>query len=297
MEWEQSARALIKAAFQEDFGKLGDLTTLTTVPKSQVSSVKIVSREKGVLSGIRLAKLVFQELDATIEWKQFSKDGDRIEAGSCIATLTGSLQTLLMGERTVLNFLSHLSGIASRTKQYVDLVEGTRAGIYDTRKTLPGYRWLQKAAVRDGGGENHRFGLYDAVMIKDNHVAAWKATHSSASLSRLVEETRTALQTSLKLHEKVPLIIEVDRLEQFREVIPGQPDIVLLDNMTPDLLRKAVEMRDRLSTNILLEASGGITLQTVRQVAESGIDRISIGALTHTIDPIDIGFDWSKNLL
>jgi nicotinate-nucleotide pyrophosphorylase (carboxylating) len=202
-----------------------------------------------------------------------------------VATVTGPLDKLLIGERTMLNFLTHLSGIATLTRRFVDAVAGTKAQILDTRKTLPGYRVLEKYAVRCGGGTNHRMGLYDGVLIKDNHLAAWTKSESIAD----------AIRTARRKSPGVSIEVEVDTLEQLREALKGQPEIVLLDNMTPARLREAVAIRDALNgqPQVLLEASGGVALETVREIALTGVERISIGALTHSAPALDLAFDWS----
>lgn len=213
------------------------------------------------------------------------KDGLPVAAGETIAVVSGSTRQLLIAERTVLNFMTHLSGIATLTNLFVREVAGTSATILDTRKTHPGFRLLEKYAVRCGGGKNHRIGLYDAILIKDNHLAARKRSHPNESAEAL-------LQSARKKYPETIIEVEVDTLEQLQEMIPGKPDIILLDNMSNDQLRQAMEIRDRLNPNILLEASGGVNLQTVQQIASTGVDRISIGSLTHSAPAFDIGFDW-----
>jgi nicotinate-nucleotide pyrophosphorylase (carboxylating) len=215
--------------------------------------------------------LVFEELSSDVSWKLTATDGQPIERGSVIASITGPVRSLLTGERTVLNFMTHLSGIASQTARFVEQVRGTRAVILDTRKTLPGYRLLQKYAVRCGGGTNHRMGLYDGILIKDNHLAA----RGESSCAAAVADAR-AYMASIAAHAKIE--IEVDSLSQLRDALNEKPEIVLLDNMPHEMLREAVAIRDARSHETLLEASGGVNLQTVRAIAESGVDRISIGS-------------------
>jgi nicotinate-nucleotide pyrophosphorylase (carboxylating) len=192
----------------------------------------------------------------------------------------------LIGERTTLNFVGHLSGIASLTHEFVAAASGTAATILDTRKTLPGWRSLAKYAVRAGGGTNHRMGLFDGVLVKDNHIAAWSRLVGNSRLADAVRQARAESPTGVSIE------FEVDTLEQLRDVLDGRPDIVLLDNMTTDQLREAVRLRNETAPQVLLEASGGITLQTVRAIAETGVERISIGALTHSARCFDLGFDF-----
>jgi nicotinate-nucleotide pyrophosphorylase (carboxylating) len=216
-----------------------------------------------------------------------SADGDRLAPGQCLARLAGPVRALLIAERTLLNLLMHLSGVATLTSQFVDAVGDIQVAVLDTRKTLPGWRVLEKYAVHCGGGVNHRMGLYDGVLIKDNHLAS--AADSHRSIADSIAAARAFAPTG------IPIEVEVDTLDQLREALAAQADIVLLDNMTPDQLREAVAMRDATasSKSIRLEASGGVNLDTIRAIAESGVDRISIGALTHSAPALDIGFDWT----
>ncbi len=282
---QESAEHLIELGLQEDLRERGDLTCQSTIPESLNASVNIVSRQHGVLSGLVVIPCVFKHLPGNITWKLHLQDGDSVERGSLVATISGPVRSLLIGERTVLNFLTHLSGIATRTAEFVRAIHGTNAIILDTRKTLPGYRLLQKYAVRCGGGTNHRMGLYDGVLIKDNHLAA----RGDASCASAVADARAYLK-SIGLPPMVE--IEVDSLEQLRDALAQQPDIVLLDNMGPDMLKEAVQIRNAIAPATRLEASGGVTLQTVRAIAETGVERISIGGLTHSSPALDLGFDW-----
>jgi nicotinate-nucleotide pyrophosphorylase (carboxylating) len=233
---------------------------------------------------------VFSELDASVTVQYHKQDGDTVTRQTLIASITGPVRTLLTGERTVLNFMTLLSGIASRTAEFVAEVKHTNAVILDTRKTFPGYRLLQKYAVRCGGGTNHRMGLYDGILIKDNHIAA---RGDSTCAAAVADARRYA-----KLHHVNPNIeIEVDSLDQLRNALQESPEIVLLDNMSPETMQQAVAIRNSSnSPSTHLEASGGVTLLTVRAIAESGVDRISIGSLTHSSPALDIGFDWPWQL-
>ncbi|MFV0445902.1 MAG: carboxylating nicotinate-nucleotide diphosphorylase [Planctomycetaceae bacterium] len=285
----RSAQTLIDLALAEDLSQLGDVTSATLIPAEARGTVQIVARQRGVLSGLPLASMVFQQVDPRIEVAPRVSDGARLERGTIVADVTGPVRGLLTGERTMLNFLTHLSGIASLTRRFADAIAGTRAVLLDTRKTLPGYRLLQKYAVRCGGGQNHRMGLYDAVLIKDNHLAAWISS-GSHTIAEAIQSARAQVPTDVTVE------VEVDSLRQLREALSAGPDIVLLDNMTLDLLRESVALRDELASNVRLEASGGVTLETVREIAETGVDRISSGALTHSAIALDLAFDWSAAL-
>lgn len=289
-ECEAAARALTKMSLQEDLRDIGDLTSLSTIPADLNATVNIVSRQAGVVSGLTVLPVVFSELDASVAVQYHKQDGDNVTRQTLIASITGPVRTLLTGERTVLNFMTLLSGIASRTAEFVAEVKHTKAVILDTRKTFPGYRLLQKYAVRCGGGTNHRMGLYDGILIKDNHIAA---RGDSTCAAAVADARRYA-----KLHHVNSKIeIEVDSLDQLRNALQESPEIVLLDNMSPETMQQAVAIRDSSnSPSTLLEASGGVTLLTVRAIAESGVDRISIGSLTHSSPALDLGFDWPWQL-
>ncbi len=278
-----AAQVLIDLTLVEDLNGGTDLTCSALIRPDERAAVQVVARRRGVLAGEPLGRMVFATLDPDVDWAAERQDGDVLEPGSVVATVTGRLASLLTGERTMLNFLTHLSGIASLTRQFVEAAAGTRAQILDTRKTLPGWRALQKYAVRCGGGTNHRMGLYDGVLIKDNHLAAWTEGHSIA------EAVGTARQRS---PTGIGIEVEVDTLDQLVDALRGRPEIVLLDNMSPAQLRSAVELRDAQAPGVLLEASGGITLETVAEVARTGVERISIGGLTHSAPALDLAFDW-----
>lgn len=268
-----------------------DLTCAALVDPEAWATIDVVIRREGVLAGFPVAELVFPRLEY-VNWETLLTDGSAVRPGDVIARVEGPLRSLLIGERTALNFLMHLSGVATQTRQYVDAVAGTKAVILDTRKTLPGWRILEKYAVRCGGGTNHRMGLSDGVLIKDNHLAAWMASTDSESHSIAA----AVLQARDRSPKGVSIEVEVDTLEQLRDALAGSPDIVLLDNMGPPQLRDAVKLRDQLAGSVLLEASGGITLANIREIAECGVDRISVGALTHSAPALDIAFDWHVGL-
>ncbi len=280
-----AATTLTRMSLNEDLRDVGDVTCLSTISADLQATVQIVSRESGVVSGLPLIPIVFQELDSDVKAVVPVHDGDRIQRGTILASLSGPVRALLTGERTILNFMTHLSGIASRTALFVDAIAGTKACILDTRKTLPGYRALQKYAVRCGGGTNHRMGLYDGVLIKDNHLAA----RGDSACASAVADARRYMKASGR---NTSIEIEVDTLKQLLDALKEKPEIVLLDNMSPDQLREAVALRDQYGPTTLLEASGGISLQSVRSVAETGVERISIGGLTHSSPALDLGFDW-----
>jgi nicotinate-nucleotide pyrophosphorylase (carboxylating) len=282
----RAAAKLIRLALDEDLGAAGDLTTRALIGEHETGTVRIVARQSGVLAGIAVAEQVFQIVDPTVRFTTLVAEGAALQRGTIVAELTGPLPSLLSGERTALNFLTHLSGVASLTRRFVAAIEGTRAQIYDTRKTLPGWRVLEKSAVRLGGGRNHRHGLYDMVLIKDNHLAGWLAAKNGRTIADAVRQAREQVGPA------VPIEVEVDSLEQLRDALSGNPDLVLLDNMTCAQLREAVALRDAAAPNIELEASGGVTLETVADIARTGVERISVGALTHSAVALDLAFDW-----
>lgn len=285
-----TARKLIQQAFEEDLQDGVDLTTVNLVPAEALGAVKVVSRACGVLSGAVIAQQAFEHNDPRIEYSPILHDGAPLVLGSVIAEIQGPMRSILTAERTALNFLTLLSGVASSTHEFVEAVLGTPAQILDTRKTLPGLRHLQKFAVRCGGGSNHRRGLFDAVLIKDNHLAWWKH-NGAATLGDAVRMMRK------RIPDGTIVEIEVDNIAQFREVLEASPDIILLDNMSDSQLRQAVQERNSSHLAVQLEASGGINLNNVSGVARTGVDRISVGALTHSAVALDIGLDWSESLI
>ncbi|MCQ8185297.1 carboxylating nicotinate-nucleotide diphosphorylase [Parvularcula maris] len=267
---------LVRAALNEDLAQGGDLSSLSTIDRAAEGSAALRLRTGGVVAGTALARIAFALVDPRIELSLLIEDGEHGEHGETIMRAEGPVVSLLTAERTALNFLTHLSGIATLTAAYVAETQGTAARIAATRKTLPGLRLVQKHAVRMGGGMTHRMSLSDAVMIKDNHVAA------SASIADAVAKARAYAGHTVKIE------LEVDTLAQLEEALPAKPDIILLDNMSTDELRKAVELN---SGQAILEASGGVNLDTVRAIAQTGVDVISVGALTHSAPALDIGMD------
>jgi nicotinate-nucleotide pyrophosphorylase (carboxylating) len=267
-------RDLIKRALAEDLAGGEDITSVATVSGSEKVVADFVARKAGVLAGIEMAKTVLEEVGLS-DIEVLVHDGSAIEAGTVLMTVRGDTRAILLAERTALNFLGHLSGIATLTRTWVDSISGTSCLIRDTRKTTPGMRQLEKYAVRMGGGTNHRMSLSDAALIKDNHIAAAGGVSKAFS----------------KVREKFPateIEIELDTLDQLREVIPLKPDLVLLDNMNPAQCREAVAL---VSASIKLEASGGISLENSKSYAETGVNYLAIGALTHSAPVLDIGLD------
>ena len=264
---------IVLAALAEDIGA-GDVTTDATVPADAVGVADLLVKEAGVVCGVRVAETTFRALDPDIRFEALASDGDVVEPPAVVARISGSERAILTGERVALNFLGRLSGIATLTRRYVDAIEGTDASVLDTRKTTPGLRELEKYAVACGGGRNHRFGLDDAVLVKDNHLRA------AGSVSAAVELVRAA--TAL------PIEVECDTLDQVAEALAVGVDAILLDNMSLDQLREAVDLTGGRAR---LEASGGVTLDTIRAIAETGVDEISVGALTHSARSLDVSLE------
>jgi nicotinate-nucleotide pyrophosphorylase (carboxylating) len=299
-EIEDDLRRLVRLAVYEDLDRGQDWTTVCLVPPEASAHANVVARQGGVIAGLAAIGTVLDEMDIAAEVQLRAGDGEAVAAGAIVATISGSARDLLTSERLILNLLGRLSGIATLTRQYVDAIAGTGARLYDTRKTTPGWRRLEKYAVRCGGGHNHRRGLFDAILIKDNHLAFGREEPGAAAYSP-VEAVRKAKaflaqQAALPLpgapDPQMLVEIEVDSLDQLRQVLPERPDIVLLDNMTPEMLREAVTIRNQGAPQTELEASGGINLQTIRAVAETGVERISCGALTHSAQCLDVALDW-----
>jgi nicotinate-nucleotide pyrophosphorylase (carboxylating) len=268
---------IVRAALAEDLGRAGDITSAATIPAGTRARAKLVARKAGVLAGLACAAQSFRVIDPSVSFRAKARDGAKLKVGETVAEIEGPAIAILSGERVALNFVGHLSGIATLTAAYVAKVAHTRAKIVDTRKTLPGLRALEKYAVRCGGGANHRFGLDDAVLIKDNHIAV------AGSVAASLKAARGAVGHLVKVE------IEVDSLDQLAEVLQaGAADAVLLDNMDLATLKRAVEMA---RGKLVLEASGGVTLETVAKIAETGVDVISSGALTHSAPALDVALD------
>ena len=271
-------KPLVEAALTEDLGRRGDVTSQATIPATMQAQLQIKARQAGVICGMDLARLSFALVDAQIEFAAQVVDGETVAAGTVLAIVSGNARHLLTAERTALNFMTHLSGIATATRQIVDSVAEYPAQITCTRKTIPGLRTVQKYAVRCGGGRNHRLGLDDAILIKDNHIA-------------IAGDIKTAIQQAQDFAgHLIPIEVEVDTLAQLEQALEAGVSLVLLDNMSPETLSKAVTMcKGRAKT----EASGGITPETVQAVAETGVDFIAMGYLTHSTTALDIGLDFS----
>lgn len=295
---EEDCRRLVRLAVAEDLDRGHDWTTLALAPEGAQAVAQIVARQAGIICGLEAARVTLLEMDATVSWQPLCKDGDAVQPSDIVARLEGSARDLLTAERTLLNFMGRLSGIATLTRQYVQAIAGTSAHIYDTRKTTPGWRRLEKYAVQCGGGRNHRSGLYDAVLIKDNHLALGRQRLKRSPRykpAEAVQQAREFLAQHLSQDPSAaPLIVEVevDTLNQFDEVLPTVPDIILLDNMSLGNLRAAVMRRNLFGSATELEASGGVNLKTVRGIAETGVERISVGALTHSAICLDLALDW-----
>jgi nicotinate-nucleotide pyrophosphorylase (carboxylating) len=287
-----AGRPLIHLALAEDLGPIGDVTIQALLTHQGSGSAFFVARSAGVLAGLEAAALVFETIDPTVTVERLRDDGASIQKGDRVARVAGSLQSLLLGERTALNLVQRISGVATMTRRFVDAVAGTKAKIVDTRKTTPGFRRLEKYAVRCGGGQNHRIGLFDMILVKDNHLVALRNADPAAAVAEALRRARVYRES----HDpSLPIMIEVDSLVQLDAALAGQtarPDFVLLDNMPPADMQEAVRRRDRVAPAVLLEASGGVSLATVRAIAETGVDRISVGALTHSAPAWDLALDF-----
>lgn len=268
---------ILRRALDEDLSEIGDITSRLTVPENKTAKAVFSAREKGVIAGLEMALKTFTLVDKNLEVTFHRRDGEMVMPGDTLATVEGNARSILNAERVALNLLTHLCGIATATREMVQLLEGTKAQLLDTRKTLPGLRALQKYAVAVGGGVNHRMGLFDMIMIKDNHIAY------AGGLRPALEAAKAGKPDGIKIE------VEVDTLSQLEDLLEvGGADIVLLDNMPPETLKEAVEM---VNGRLVTEASGNITTKTIRAVAQSAVDYISSGALTHSVMNFDIGLD------
>jgi nicotinate-nucleotide pyrophosphorylase (carboxylating) len=296
IEWdatvEDDLRQLVRLAVREDLGRQNDWTTVALVEPEQKGRAAVVAREAGVVAGLRAVPVLIDEMQAAIDWRAQVGDGDSVTAGATLGELAGSARDLLTCERPLLNLVGRLSGVATLTHHYMQRVAGTGARIYDTRKTTPGWRRLEKYAVRCGGGWNHRTGLFDAILIKDNHLALTASQHASPSAA--VRRAREFVRQAVAEGIAAPMLveIEIDDLAQLDDVLAAGPDIVLLDNLPLEALRQAVTRRNEISPSVELEASGGVTLDTVHQIALAGVERISVGGLTHAARSLNVALDW-----
>jgi nicotinate-nucleotide pyrophosphorylase (carboxylating) len=267
-----AARVLIGLALREDVGK-GDITTDNLIPAADRRNAFMIAKASGIIAGLEVAEMVFRQFDPLLEWKPKKMDGEPVSGGEIIVEFSATYRALLTGERTALNFLQRMSGIATASSEYAGAVAGTYTKILDTRKTLPGFRLLDKYAVRAGGATNHRTGLYDMVMIKDNHIAV------AGGISNAVKAIRKSVEVTVKVE------VETTTLEEVREALEAGADIIMLDNMDTETMRKAVGL---VAGRAKTEASGNMTVGRIREVAETGVDYISVGALTHSVKALDI---------
>ncbi|WP_018753554.1 carboxylating nicotinate-nucleotide diphosphorylase [Paenibacillus sanguinis] len=274
---EEIARC-IRGWLQEDVGS-GDVTTAVTIPTGHESKGIIHAKQDGVIAGMPAARLVFEIVDPSLRFTPLVKDGQRVEKGTVIAEVEGSTHRILTGERLALNLLQRMSGIATRTRTFVEALGGLPTRLVDTRKTTPGHRMLEKYAVRTGGGANHRFGLYDAVMIKDNHIKG------AGGIAQAVSRARAAIPHTMTIE------VETENLEQVNEALQAGADIIMLDNMAPVLMKEAVHRIKQVAPHVIVEASGNVSLETIRDIAESGVDVISVGRLTYSFESLDISLD------
>ena len=275
-------RAAVQAALAEDIGR-GDVTSLATVPAKATFAVVMRARKPLVVAGLPFAEAAFRQRSPAVRITRFARDGQRLKAGASLLQIFGSARAILSAERVALNFVQRLSGVATLTAQYVAAIKGTRVQILDTRKTTPGWRRFEKYAVACGGGRNHRFGLYDLVLIKDNHLAALREAKPNA--------VAAAVQRARRKFPRLQVEVEADTLTQVKQAVEAGVDIILLDNMTPAQLCRAVKL---VAGRAKTEASGGVNLQTVRAIAQTGVDFISVGALTHSARAVDIGLDFES---
>ena len=268
----RSAEVLFDLAYAEDIGD-GDITTNNLIDPRENRRAQLVAKEEGVIAGLPVAEMVFKKFDSSLEWNELLPDGSKVKPGDIIAEFKGNYRALLSGERKALNFLQRLSGIATYANRCMKEIEGTNVEILDTRKTLPGYRYLDKYAVRMGGASNHRFGLYDMVMIKDNHIKV------AGGITQAVEAIRKRVPKSIKIE------VETTNLDQVKEALAADVDIIMLDNMSSSMMKECVKV---INKRAKIEASGNMTQKRIRKVAHTGVDYISIGALTHSVKALDI---------
>jgi nicotinate-nucleotide pyrophosphorylase (carboxylating) len=276
--YNEAIREQIRAWLAEDVG-YGDVTTETTIPAGTTSSAIIHVKEDGVIAGLPVARLVFDVVDPSLTFRAVVQDGDRVVRGTVLAELEGSAHSILTGERLALNLMQRMSGVATKTRTFVDALQGLPTRLVDTRKTTPGHRLLEKYAVTIGGGSNHRFGLYDAVMIKDNHIKG------AGGIRAAVDAARARIPHTMTIE------VETESLAQVDEALEAGADIIMLDNMTNALMKEAVARIKGRAPHVKVEASGGVRLETIRAIAETGVDVISVGALTYSFQALDISLD------
>jgi nicotinate-nucleotide pyrophosphorylase (carboxylating) len=278
--YENQLNTLIDLALEEDTGG-GDITSESLIPAGLQAKTTLLAKAEGVLAGVDLVKLVFIKVDSNLKFKILLKDGVKLHPGDIIATVTGNARSILKAERLALNFVQRLSGIATHTNQFVEMIKDLPVDILDTRKTTPGMRLLEKYAVSMGGGRNHRFNLSDGILIKDNHIASLRA--HGMTLQEIIGQAKVSAPKGIRVE------VEVTNLKEVREAVAAGADIIMFDNMSPALMRRAVKL---VPSGIYMEASGNITLKTVRAVAESGVNFISVGALTHSSKALDMSLEF-----
>lgn len=290
---ENDLRALVRLSIAEDLRDSLDWTTVCLIDEGRRGGCQIAPRQNGVCAGLATLAWIVDEFDADLESECLIEDGQPLVAGTPIARLRGNVRDLLTAERTILNIICRLCGIATQTREYVQKISSRNVRLYDTRKTTPGWRLLEKYAVHCGGGHNHRSGLYDGFLIKDNHLALAGDANGPMSASDAADKALRWRGSQVERMTAPSIVeIEVDSLDQLRDVLPSSPDIVLLDNFTLEELRQAVEIRDKTNENVELEASGNVKIDTIAEIAATGVDRISSGALTHQATSLDLGLDW-----
>lgn len=298
VEWGDALAAHVRASardwFAEDLGHECDWTSVGLIPAAACSDLNVVARRPGVVAGLAAAEIVAQVADPGLAWRSAVADGETVAAGTVVARLAGPTRSILAAERVILNVLGRMSGVATATRQLVEAVAGTRCRVYDTRKTIPGWRLLDKFAVRMGGGWNHRLGLYDAILIKDNHLAALAA--EGVGPAAAVRRARAFVHETFPPSRAEGMVVEVelDGLDPLEEVLLAGPDVILLDNMDAATLARAVGVRDRLNPGVALEASGGVRPDTVGAIARAGVDRVSSGWPTHHAPWLDLALDWAE---
>jgi len=290
----EKIRDIVQLAIKEDIGD-GDITSKIFIPDGSETKGMLIAKEAGIVAGLPVAGYVLSQIDENLIFTSNIEDGSRVKKGTIIGSVKGLTLSLLSAERLVLNFLQRLSGIATATNRFAEKIKGYRTQIMDTRKTAPGWRYLEKYAVRVGGGINHRMGLYDQILIKDNHLKAMGSEKENGTISRLVRKAREQIENGMLIE------VEVEDLCQIKDVVDAGVDIILFDNMEPSKIREAVDIVKEIEKNqdagtgksILTEASGNITIENVEEYADAGVDRISVGAITHSARVLDISFDIS----
>ena len=289
----EEIKGIVQLAIKEDIGD-GDITSNIFIPDDSESEGVLIAKEAGIVAGLPVAGYVLSQIDRNILFTPYIEDGSRVERGIEIAGIKGSTISLLSAERVALNFLQRLSGIATAANRFAEKVKGYKVQIMDTRKTIPGWRYLEKYAVRVGGGVNHRMGLYDQILIKDNHLKVMGSERENGAISRLVKKAREQIENGILIE------VEVEDLSRLRDAVDAGVDIILFDNMTPAKIKEAVDMVKEFEKSastgkaILTEASGNITIQNVEEYAKAGVDRISVGAITHSVRALDISFEISE---